>query len=568
MAIDPGLRRLALRTLLAAFPGPSAPDWALDLLADGLAGHTLFGTNVEDPEQLAGLTAKLRAARSDALIAIDEEGGDVTRLGHRSGSAYPGNSALGAADDPDLTRLVYAAIGHDLATAGVNLDLAPTVDVNTAAENPIIGTRSFGADPALVARHTGAAVEGLQSAGVAACAKHFPGHGATVTDSHLELPTVDAPLGVLRSRDLPPFAAAVAAGARAVMSAHIRVPELTGDGPATFSRAALQGLLRSEYGFGGVIVTDALEMRGAAGAAGGIPRAAVAALSAGADLLCIGALVDRELVLAVADEVAAAVKDGRLTPGRVEEAAERNAQLASWVALNRITRPGGPRDTIVVGATAAGERVAAPGNGPTWASGAGIDPAGALRAGNDQAAPSGSGNDPAGALGAASGSRPGGSAAPSLAALTPKELGILAARRALAVEGDPAALAGPLVVQLISGYSIAEGKVPWGLRPFLDGAEQVDVVAAEATADQLIERAAGRPVVLVGRRLHQAAASRDLAEKLSATWPTGVVEMGWPSPWRPDGVRAFLVTHGASRASARVAAEALGLITERYVDAR
>src|SRR3954468_84313 len=193
MAIDPGMRRLALRTLLAAFAGPSAPDWACRLLTEGLAGHTLFGANVVEPAQLGRLTAELRAARPDVLIAIDEEGGDVTRLAHRTGSPYPGNAALGAVDDLDLTPSVYAAIGADLVDAGVNLDPAPTVDVNTADDNPVIGTRSFGASPLLVARHTSAAITGLQSTGVAACAKHFPGHGATVTDSHLALPTVDAP---------------------------------------------------------------------------------------------------------------------------------------------------------------------------------------------------------------------------------------------------------------------------------------------------------------------------------------------------------------------------------------
>ncbi|WP_436526871.1 glycoside hydrolase family 3 N-terminal domain-containing protein [Actinoplanes sp. HUAS TT8] len=516
MTVDPGLRRLALRTLLAAFPGPSAPDWALDLLADGLAGFTLFGTNVDSVDQLSRLTARLRSVRSDALIAIDEEGGDVTRLGHRTGSPYPGNSALGAVDDVELTRLVYAAMGRDLAAAGVNLDLAPTVDVNTAAENPIIGTRSFGADPALVARHSAAAVTGLQSAGVAACAKHFPGHGATVTDSHLELPTVDEPIDVLRERDLPPFAAAVAAGTRAVMSAHIRVPALTGDGPATFSRAALEGLLRTEFGFRGVIVTDALEMRGAAGAAGGIPQAAVAALAAGADLLCIGALVDQDLVLAVADEVAAAAGDGRLALVRLEQAADRNSELASWVAHARATSPSpDPRSTAprpAVSLAAAPPAATSPGAAPLAA-----------------------------------------------APVDGVELGLLAARRALLVEGEPATAADPLVVQFMSGHSIAEGKIPWGLRPFLGSVEQIDVIATEITADELIELAAGRPIVLVGRRVHQSSVTRDLAEKLSAAWPTTVVEMGWPSPWRPDGAKGFLVTHGASLASAQVAAEALGL---------
>ena len=175
------------------------------------------------------------------------------------------------------------------------------MDVNTADENPVIGTRVFGADPQRVAAHAAAAVTGLQSTGVAACAKHFPGHGATVADSHLELPTVDVPVEVLRRRDLPPFAAAVAAGARAVMTAHIRVPALTGDAPATFSRAVLVDLLRGELGFTGVVVTDALEMKGATLAAGGVGPGAVRALAAGADLLCIGATVDAALVEQTAD---------------------------------------------------------------------------------------------------------------------------------------------------------------------------------------------------------------------------------------------------------------------------
>jgi beta-N-acetylhexosaminidase len=490
MAIDPGLRRLALHTLLAAFPGAEAPQWAGDLLLDGLAGHTLFGANVVDPGQLARLTAQLRDARADVLIAIDEEGGDVTRLGHRTGSAYPGNAALGAAGDPDLTRRVYAAIGADLATTGINLDLAPTVDVNTVAENPIIGTRSFGADPSLVALHTAAAVTGLQSSGVAACAKHFPGHGATVSDSHLELPTVDVPLSVLRERDLPPFAAAVEAGVRAVMSAHIRVPALTGDGPATFSRAALAGLLREELGFRGAIVTDALEMRGAAGAAGSISRAAVAALAAGADLLCIGAVVNLELVEAIVAEIAAATADGRLALARLEDAAARTATLA---AASTLTTP------------AAGGREARIEGRPDF------------------------------------------------------ELGVEAARQGMRFEGSDDELRNPLVVRFVAGYSIAEGRVPWGLAPHLANAEEIEVVAAETTMESITERAGSRPIVVVGRRIHSSPAARTLVEKLAADRPVGVVEMGWPSSWRPSGVHAFVVTHGASLANSRAAAEALGL---------
>ncbi|MEW2374496.1 glycoside hydrolase family 3 N-terminal domain-containing protein [Micromonospora sp. NPDC047812] len=481
MGLDPGLRRLALGTLLAAYPGPVPPGWAVDLVAEGLAGHTLFGTNVHDPGQVAASTAALRAGRPDVLIAIDEEGGDVTRLAHATGSPYPGNAALGAIDEVALTRRVYEAIGAELAALGITVNLAPTVDVNTADENPVIGTRSFGADPARVAAHSAAAVTGLQAAGVAACAKHFPGHGATVADSHHELPTVDVPLDVLRRRDLPPFAAVVAAGARAVMTAHIRVPALTGDGPATFSRAVLVDLLRGEYDFTGTVITDALEMKGAAVAAGGIGPAAVRALAAGADLLCIGAQVDAELVERVVAEIVGALGDGRLDRARVEEAAGRAAALAAW------TRAAGTTSTA------------------------------------------------------------------------PDGLGYAAARRAVRVEGELTGLDRPLVVQLHAASTIAEGRVPWGLGPHLDGAEELRVVATETGPAALRQLAGDRPIVLVGRHLHRLPGGAELVTALAAEHPVTVVEMGWPSRWRPAGVRAFVTTYGASHACGRAAAEVLGL---------
>ncbi|MEU7995970.1 glycoside hydrolase family 3 N-terminal domain-containing protein [Micromonospora sp. NPDC049060] len=481
MGLDPGLRRLALGTLLAAYPGPVPPGWAVDLVAEGLAGHTLFGTNVHDLGQVAASTAALRAGRPDVLIAIDEEGGDVTRLAHATGSPYPGNAALGAIDEVALTRRVYEAIGAELAALGVTVNLAPTVDVNTADENPVIGTRSFGADPARVAAHSAAAVTGLQAAGVAACAKHFPGHGATVADSHHELPTVDVPLDVLRRRDLPPFAAVVEAGARAVMTAHIRVPALTGDGPATFSRAVLVDLLRGEYGFTGTVITDALEMKGAAVAAGGVGPAAVRALAAGADLLCIGAQVDAELVERVVAEIVGALGDGRLDRSRVEEAAGRAAALAAW--------------TRTAGATPA----------------------------------------------------------------APDGLGYAAARRAVRVEGELTGLDRPLVVQLHAASTIAEGRVPWGLGPHLDGTEELRVVATETGPAALRQLAGDRPIVLVGRHLHRLPGGADLVTALAAEHPVTVVEMGWPSRWRPAGVRAFVTTYGASHACGRAAAEVLGL---------
>ncbi|WP_214322219.1 glycoside hydrolase family 3 protein [Nonomuraea sediminis] len=325
---DRGLRRLAAGTLLVAFQGTTAPSWVLRELEHGLGGVTLFGFNVESPDQVARLTGSLRAA-GEPVISLDEEGGDVTRLAYHVGSPYPGNAALGAVDDVELTRRVYRSIGAELAGCGINLDMAPDADVNTEADNPVIGTRSFGADPALVARHTVAAVQGLQSVNVAACVKHFPGHGATRVDSHLAVPVVDVTPEVLRARELVPFAAAVEAGTRSIMTAHVAVPSVTGDVPATLSGAALTELLRGELGYDGVVVTDALDMHAiteSVGLAGG----AVQSLAAGSDLLCLGPLPTHEDVLKIIAEIVAAVSDGRLPLARLEEAAARLASLRAW----------------------------------------------------------------------------------------------------------------------------------------------------------------------------------------------------------------------------------------------
>jgi beta-N-acetylhexosaminidase len=329
------LTRLADAVLVPPFPGPSAPRWLLQALENGLAGVTLFGPNVSGPEQVSALTAALRGAAPEPVIAIDEEGGDVTRLAHLTGSPYPGNAALGAVDDVRLTRAVYRALGADLAAAGINVDLAPSVDVNTAAGNPVIGTRAFGDRTDLVSRHAAAAIEGLQSAGVAACAKHFPGHGSTRDDTHHVLASVEGGLARVRERDLPPFAAAIAAGVAAVMPGHLRVAGLTAGLPATQSPAALQGLLRGELGFTGLIISDALEMRAVSGPHG-IASAAVRAVAAGVDLLCLGRDQDEEDYLAVRAALTAAVTGGELPAARLEDAAARVARFRAALAANAL----------------------------------------------------------------------------------------------------------------------------------------------------------------------------------------------------------------------------------------
>jgi beta-N-acetylhexosaminidase len=310
------VERLAAACLLAGFEGLEPPGWLRAWAEDGLGGVVLFARNVESREQVAALTAALPGL----VVAIDEEGGDVTRLEHAQGSSYPGNYALGVVDDVELTERVGAAIGSDLARVGVNLNLAPVADVNTNPRNPIIGIRSFGSDPGLVSRHVAAYVRGHQSAGVAACAKHFPGHGDTEGDSHLELPTAGGDL----ADALPPFRAAIDAGVRAIMTAHIRVPELD-DAPATLSRRILHGLLRDELGFTGVVVTDALDMKGVATIG---MECAARSLWAGADALCLGAGEGPEPAETARRAIVEAVRAGRLPEERLAEAAGRVADLA------------------------------------------------------------------------------------------------------------------------------------------------------------------------------------------------------------------------------------------------
>ncbi len=322
------LERLIAGTLMPGFQGLTVPAWIEDALDGGLASVCLYGANLDTPEQLAALSARLRELSPTALLTLDEEGGDVTRLHYLTGSPQPGNAVLGRLDGEALTSASAALIAAELAELGLNYDLAPDADVNSSPQNPVIGSRSFGAEPELVARHTVAWVEGLQGAGVAACVKHFPGHGDTTADSHLAMPRIDADRATLDARELVPFRAAIEAGVATVMTSHILVPALDPNGPATFSRAILTELLRGELGFEGVIVTDALDMKGASGEVG-IPEAAVLALIAGADLLCLGSETSPELYREVLDAAAAAVANGRLSLERLQDAADRTARLAA-----------------------------------------------------------------------------------------------------------------------------------------------------------------------------------------------------------------------------------------------
>jgi beta-N-acetylhexosaminidase len=335
----PSHERLAESVLLPGFAGTSAPDWLRRRLGEGLGGVVLFGRNVVDDEQVAALTGQLRSERSDVVIGIDEEGGDVTRLDVATGSFVPGPLALGAAGDLELTTAVAAALGERLAACGVTVNLAPCADLTLTPDDPIIGVRAFGSDPVLASPHVAAYVTGMQKHGVAACAKHFPGHGAATEDSHVALPVLRRTEEELRTVELVPFAAAIRAGVRSIMTGHLVVPAW-GDQPATLNAKALTEVLRGELGFTGAVITDALEMGAVSGEFGrhdGLGGAAVRALAAGADALCIGgAAFDADVLDRITATIVAAVESGDLPIERLAEASARTAALGEAPAAAQV----------------------------------------------------------------------------------------------------------------------------------------------------------------------------------------------------------------------------------------
>lgn len=354
----PGVADLpVLTTFLPGFVGTTLPGWLNDRLRAGLGGVCLFGPNIVSLAQLRDLTDAIYAANPRALIAVDEEGGDVTRLFHHAGSPFPGNAVLGRIDDLDATRNAAAQIGWELRRAGCNVNFAPSADINSNPDNPVIGVRSFGVSPERVAEHTAAWIAGVQSTGVAASAKHFPGHGDTSQDSHVSLPVVDRSREELRQRELVPFAAAINAGTRLVMTSHILLPQLDAEHPVTMSYDILTGLLRAELGFSGVIVSDALDMAGAS-AGRGVPDAAVRALGAGCDLLCLGTENTDEQLVEFEEAVRTAVGIGSLSVERVNQAVNRVLALADDLVASapavreptasavRFTWPGGESELI------------------------------------------------------------------------------------------------------------------------------------------------------------------------------------------------------------------------------
>ncbi|MFG2461809.1 glycoside hydrolase family 3 protein [Streptomyces sp. NPDC048523] len=327
-ALPVDLDEAAHRCLVAGFEGTTAvPDTLKRLIDRGLGGVILFTRNVRDAEQVRRLTDTLRALRPDLLVAIDNEGGGIGHLVAAGAPEVPGSYALGVVDDPHLTARCADALAGHLATLGITASYAPVADVQREAGNPIVRTRAFGTDPELVSRHLSAWIAATEARGIASCAKHFPGHGGTLTDSHHEVAVDPRPYEEL---DLGPFRAAIAAGAPMLMSAHVVFPALDANRPATLSRRILGDLLRHELEFDGVLVSDALEMKSIADLYGEAAGARIA-LAAGADQVIV-AVADLGVTLDCRDAVLEALRDGVLGEERVREAAGRVQRLVERYA--------------------------------------------------------------------------------------------------------------------------------------------------------------------------------------------------------------------------------------------
>ena len=322
--------------ILLSFDGPELSSAAAEDLARRATGVTLYRhLNVRSAAQVRALTDTLQAAAArlglaPLIVAADHETGQLHALGVDA-TPFAGAMATGATGDAALAEEVARAIGTELRAMGINLVYGPDCDLATNPRNLVVGIRSFGDDPAAAGRLAAATVRGLQAAGVAAAAKHFPGHGDPTGDSHLGLAVIERSAEELRARELVPFEAAIAAGARVAMAGHLAVPALTGrrDVPATVAPEVLRTLLRGDLGFGGLTVSDALDMGGIAGEDGaGVDVSA--ALGAGIDLLLCGP--DPAAQARVEAGLGAALAGDRIDRREAEGSGARVSDLRTWLA--------------------------------------------------------------------------------------------------------------------------------------------------------------------------------------------------------------------------------------------
>jgi beta-N-acetylhexosaminidase len=342
-ARSPHMCPLALRQqigqlLVAGFDGPDLP---VELRALGrefsIGGVVLFKRNVQDPDQVADLARQIEllGAELSPWVAVDQEGGRVARL-KRPFTEWPPMIALGRSGNVDLARRFARALAEELTAVGVTLDFAPVLDVLTNTKNPAIGDRALAENVEQVSELGRVIISELQDAGIAACGKHFPGHGDTSVDSHHDLPLVEHPPDRLRAMEFKPFEAAIAGHVASIITAHVLVPSLDTEWPATLSRRIVTGILRDELQFSGVIFTDDMEMKAIA-ARWSVPDACVQAVAAGCDgvLVCSG---NTDLHVATLEALIHAVEDERLPWSQVEESLARHRRMKERFAARRAAR--------------------------------------------------------------------------------------------------------------------------------------------------------------------------------------------------------------------------------------
>jgi beta-N-acetylhexosaminidase len=328
-------RRRIGQLLIGSFPAHDIPVELRALAREfDLGGVILFSRNIESPEQVSelALEAEGLGAEQPLWVSVDQEGGRVARL-KAPFTVWPPMATLGRAGSEDLAARFAAALAAELSAIGVTLDYAPVLDIHTNPKNPVIGDRALAETAAEVARLGRTVIRTLQGAGLAACGKHFPGHGDTSTDSHEELPLVEHPPDRLRAVEFEPFRAAIAEDVAFIMTAHVLVPALDEQRPATLSPSVVQRLLREELGFQGVILSDDLEMK-AVSARYAVPDAAVSAIKAGCDgvLICRG---DVNMQAQALEALVKAVETGDIPQARLDDAERRLRRAKERFLVNR-----------------------------------------------------------------------------------------------------------------------------------------------------------------------------------------------------------------------------------------
>ena len=334
------LRRQIGRLLIAGFGGQQVPVELGTLAREfGLGGVILFARNVGEPEQVAELCYESARLEPDLplWVSVDQEGGRVARL-KAPFTEWPPMATLGRSGDERLAERFARALAAELKAIGITLDYAPVLDILTNSKNPVIGDRALSTEAEEVGRLGAVLIRTLQAEGVAACGKHFPGHGDTSVDSHLELPLVEHPPDRLRRVEFVPFRAAVQADVATIMTAHVFVPALDEKRPATLSRRVVFDLLRMELGYEGVILSDDLEMKAIANNYA-VPEAAVLAIEAGCDgvLICSA---DYDTQAATLEALVHAVETNRLPYARVEDALKRQQRAKErFLGAAMVSRP-------------------------------------------------------------------------------------------------------------------------------------------------------------------------------------------------------------------------------------